>query len=237
VPLAGSILVVVVAPTLFWGAYFYYKDRYKPEPLTKLGLSYLLGLGAAYLAMRLYDLAEVLGAPTDVWEMLTVGRGRFLAYSLGVIGPLEELAKLVPFIVVCARFRAFDEKMDGIVYAAMVSLGFASLENFLYIGVLHGAELYARAVAAPIVHCLFASVWGYAYAWALMSKRSRLLFTTLGFVASALAHGLYDFLATDALWTSLSAGVVLVVWTLAIVVMERLGKRAAEESGTVTPQA
>ena len=52
-----------------------------------------------------------------------------LAYSLLAIGPIEEIAKILPFIFVVLRFPEFDEPIDGIIYASFIGLGYAAVEN------------------------------------------------------------------------------------------------------------
>ena len=108
-----QIFALVIAPTVFWGAYFYYKDRYKPEPISRLLISFARGC--------------------------------------------------------------------------------------------------------------FSAVWGVLYAVAKTSK-TRVGLTLAGFLASAFLHGLFDYIATDAVWTSASAGVVLALWIAGIVLIKRFRK-------------
>ena len=59
--------------------------------------------------------------------------------------------------------KHFDEEVDGIIYAAFVGLGFALNENIYYLTMLEGGQAVARSLISPIIHALFASVWGYTY--------------------------------------------------------------------------
>ena len=221
-----AVLLAIVLPALLWVGYLYYKDRLHPEPLLKLGISYVLGFGSAGLCWLLFDLIDAQGWFRDPMWLIEHDRQGFLVYALVVIGPLEELTKLLPFLLICTRFKAFDEVIDGIIYASMVALGFASLENILYMQFVPVDELMARAVSSPLVHMVFATTWGLAYAWARFSGRSTLLWTTLGLIVSALAHGLYDWLATDADIVIASAGVIMVVWVWRLWVLSRLHRKA-----------
>ena len=222
------VVAVIVAPALFWTAYFYYKDRFQPEPLLKFGSAYLLGLAAAWGCLKLYDLLPLAGSGLDP-EALPLGGDRmsFLLVNLGVIGPLEEFAKFVPFFLVTLRFREFDEKTDGIIYAAAVALGFASFENLGYLAGLQGFELFGRAVASPLTHAVFASVWGYLVGCACLKKKSLILPALAGILLAGLCHGLFNFLTTSARWRFLGALLILGIWLWAIVKLE--GQKIREQ--------
>ncbi len=216
---------VVIGPVIFWTAYFCYKDRIQPEPPSRLALAYLLGLGSAFVAQGAYFLVDSTGVFDDPTEMMFSDRVGFLAYAFLVIGPVEEASKLVLFLLVCARLRDFDEKIDGMVYASMIALGFASIENIYLIEMLEGWQLYVRAIAAPVVHASFASIWGLVYAAARINQKNTILRTGLGFTAAAALHGLYDYLATWPAMAFSSAGVVLILWVAGIYVMGRFERK------------
>jgi RsiW-degrading membrane proteinase PrsW (M82 family) len=144
----------IIAPALFWIGYFYYKDRFQPEPLHYIGLTYIFGFAAAYLCYKSYGLLPLLGLPVDPSLIMENNRTLFLVYSLGPVGVLEELFKFLPFLVVL-RFKVFDEKIDGIIYASVIALGFASFENLHYLVYLDGFELIGRAIASPLTHTIF----------------------------------------------------------------------------------
>ena len=153
------VLSAIIAPALFWTGYFYYKDRFQPEPLLKFGASYILGFAAAFGCLKLYDLLALAGVPSAYGaQLLPAGREMHLAASLFITGPLEELCKFLPFFLVILRYREFDEKTDGIIYASAVALGFASFENLGYLGSIHGFALFGRALASPLTHAVFASL-------------------------------------------------------------------------------
>lgn len=153
-----------------------------------------------------------------------VSKPRARLYALTVIGLLEELVKFVPFWLVGMRLRAFDEPIDGIIYASFVALGFATAENFSYSSSMDGWPAIAPAVATPIVHCLFASVWGYTCSRARMSGKPLLRAAFVGLVIAAAAHGLYDFAAIlggDGV-ALLPLFIVLVIWMWRMVLIKRL---------------
>jgi RsiW-degrading membrane proteinase PrsW (M82 family) len=225
------VVAVIIAPALLWLIYHVWKDRFRPEPVRFLLLAYVLGIGSGWFGLKAYEWAARLGAPADPHGLADTDLIGFLAYALLVIGPLEEIAKFVPFALVCMRLRAFDETMDGIVYASAVALGFASFENFFYMRFLEGVDLYARAVASPLTHAMFASIWGYACARARLRGGSFVLAAVLGLSVAALAHGLYDFLLLAAPpWVRpIPALIVLGIWIWRMRLVRRLQRQQITE--------
>jgi RsiW-degrading membrane proteinase PrsW (M82 family) len=208
------IVAVILAPALLWLVYHVWKDRQRPEPVRFLLVAYVLGIGAGWLGLHVYEWIGRLGLTADPQGLAEQSPLQFLVYALLVVGPLEEAAKFLPFALVCLRLRAFDEEIDGVVYASAVALGFASFENFVYMRFLEGVELFARAVASPITHALFASIWGYASARAKLRGTSVARAALLALVVAALAHGLYDFLLLAAKpWVRpVPALIILAIW-------------------------
>jgi len=100
---------------------------------------------------------------------------------------------MIPFLVVILRFREFDEPIDGIIYASFIALGFAAVENKYHLEFHEGMEAYARGFAGPVLHIVFASIWGYyiGRAWLFKTKRVLTILAALAFTATV--HGIYDF--------------------------------------------
>jgi len=81
----------IIAPAIFWLAYFYYKDRRQPEPLINLLAAFLLGFIFGFLCFLTYRQLPLVGLPAGFNQVVARGNGRGIAlYSLGVVGPLEE---------------------------------------------------------------------------------------------------------------------------------------------------
>jgi RsiW-degrading membrane proteinase PrsW (M82 family) len=224
---AAMVAAAIIAPALFWMGYHYYKDRRRPEPVPLLGLAYLLGLGSGFLGLEAYSLAERLGAPSNPYLLAETDKLGFFVYSVLVIGLLEEAAKFLVFWIVCVRLRSFDERIDGIVYASAVALGFASYENLLYLQLVDGVELVARSVASPLTHAMFSSIWGWAVARDLERSGPALRSGLIGLAVAAIAHGVYDFLilATHPFVRPLPALIVLGIWIWRMRLTGRLDRR------------
>lgn len=222
------ILSGIVAPAIFWIGYFYYKDRFQPEPLVKVGLSYLMGFGAAFVCFKVFALLPYIGLPADPSALMESDPRGFFCYCVGIVGLVEELFKFLPFLLVLKFFKDFDEEIDGIIYASMLALGFASFENLHYLVLLEGFELFGRAAATPLTHTIFASIWGYTTGVAFLRKKSLVKAAGLGLAVAAVCHGVFDFLNLSAAYRVISAVLILCIWIWQIRLIERIQKR---ESG------
>ena len=218
------VLSGIIAPAVFWSGYFYYKDRFRPEPFHNLGITYIFGLATAFACIQFFRLLPLIGIPEDPSVIMDTNRLQFFFYSLGVIGLVEEFFKMLPFLLIIYKFRAFDEKIDGIIYASTIALGFASYENFRYLAYLDGFELFGRAFASPLTHTIFASIWGYTIGNARISNKSILKATLIGVTLAALVHGLFDFFTTSPILRLASSVTILIIWIWRIRILERLGR-------------
>jgi RsiW-degrading membrane proteinase PrsW (M82 family) len=215
----------VVAPTLFWILYFYYKDRYQPEPVLHMGFAYILGFASAWLCFKSYGLLPYVGLPEDASIIMDNNRLEFLIYSLGVVGPLEEFLKFLPYLIVIFYFKPFDEKKDGIIYASVIALGFASYENLHYLVYLEGFELFGRAIASPLTHGIFSSIWGYMVGAAKLTDRSILKAALIGLAVAAVFHGLFNFFTTSMTHRIGAAVVILGIWIWRLRKIDKLDKK------------
>lgn len=207
-------LLPIVLPIVFWALYHYWHDRHLPEPAGHLLLALALGAGAFYLGLMMYVALGYIGLRFDAFLLAENSLAGLFAYAVLVIGPIEELAKLLPFLLVVIRFREFDEPIDGIIYASFIGLGFGAVENFYQLRYLDGVAAWARGFAGPMLHIVFASIWGYYIGRNVLCGKPLLHVMVAAFAVSALVHGLYDFvvlgLAPRAL--PVSAAIIVAAW-------------------------
>jgi protease PrsW len=222
------IVVPILLPVLFWTAYHYYKDRHQPEPILNLVFCLLLGVAASYLGKFMYVALETINLRLDPYELAATNLWQLLAYAVFIIGGIEETAKLVPFLIFAIRFKAFDENLDGIIYASFIALGYAAMENLHYLQFLTPNEAVYRGFAGPMVHILFASIWGYHIGIARLAGKPLLLVSFLAVTIAAILHGFYDFIviALPVSALPLSAGLILAVWIWRMVAIRRLHRLA-----------
>ena len=226
--LQGLLTLPVLVPVLFWSAYHYHKDRHLPEPALNLLACFVLGIGSSLAAKQMYAALTPFGLRYDALALADANPLGLLAYCLLAIGPIEELAKLLPFVVVVLRFKAFDEPLDGIIYASFIALGYAAAENVYYLQYLSPIEAAARGFASPVVHIVFASIWGHWIGSARLRGRSVALHGLAGFALAATAHGIYDFIvllrAENALLAA--AGMIVIIWLWRLRLMNSLHREA-----------
>jgi RsiW-degrading membrane proteinase PrsW (M82 family) len=187
-------VVVSVVPGILWLWIFYQTDLYEPEP-KRLVLA-TFGVGAAAV-IPAWLVEKTVGW---YWPALDLGHADHLVPLIAgcflVIGPIEELCKFLVVRIGIFRNQEFDEPLDGIIYAAAAALGFASLENILYVvdfghgGRIKWQLLALRSMLALPGHVIFASTWGYA----LGRRRFEADFPVWPMVlGAAWLHAAYDF--------------------------------------------
>ena len=203
-----SVLHYVVlgfAPGLFWLWYFRRKDDLEPEPRHLLILAFLVGGASAFLALALRPSLEALLPVTTQWYGVVID-------AYGVTALFEELIKLTAFVAVAYVHPQLDEPLDGIIYGVAVALGFASIENVIYLEATGNVAVVAqRAFTAVLAHVSFTGSIGYFFGAAKFSRglRKPMLMVT-GLVGAVILHGTYDyFLFTGGKNALLSLAVVL----------------------------
>ena len=134
-------LLPVILPVLFWAGYHYHKDRHLPEPVSHLALAFLLGVGSFYLGMYMYRALDFVNLRYDAYLLAETSLPGLFAYAILVIGVIEELAKMIPFLLVVIHFKEFDEPIDGIIYGSFIALGFAAVENIQYLHFVTGLQI------------------------------------------------------------------------------------------------
>ncbi|MGB9907439.1 MAG: PrsW family intramembrane metalloprotease [Candidatus Saccharicenans sp.] len=220
--LLWKILASIIGPAIFWIGYFYYKDRRQPEPLVNLLEAFLMGFLAGFVCFLAYGALPWLGLPQGFNLVVSKGQARdIFLYSLGIVGPLEELFKFLPFALFILRWRDVDEPADGVVYASSVAIGFASFENLGYLPLMTGLAFFGRAVASPLTHAIFSSIWGYFVARAKVKGQSVFLAAMFSIPLAAIFHGLFNVLTVSNYLRIFSAILVLLLWLLIIYLLER----------------
>ena len=220
-------VVPILIPVVFWAGYHYYKDRHQPEPLINLLICFVMGLLASYLSRYAYFALDYVGLRHDAYELAATNLWQLAAYSVLVIGGIEETAKLLPFLLVAIRFKDFDERLDGIIYASFIALGYAAMENYHYLQFLTESEAIYRGFASPVVHIVFASVWGYRIGVAKLAGMPLIGVAFVSVTIAAMLHGAYDFvvIALPISALPLSAALILSIWIWRLFLIRRI-KRA-----------
>jgi RsiW-degrading membrane proteinase PrsW (M82 family) len=187
-------------PLLVAGVLFV--DRLEPEPRANLAFAFLWGAGIAALFAALINTA---GLEYITQPALGATTGEYISATVGAPFVEETLKGLVLVGLVWRRRQEFDGPTDGIIYAAMVGLGFAMMENIgYYINALvspvqGGASLLGytfvlRGVVSPLLHPIFTSMTGIGAAYAASHRRAAWA-VPVGWLGAMLLHGLWNSLS------------------------------------------
>ena len=182
------LLALALAPGAAIGLYIYFKDKYEREPIGLVVMSFFMGVVSTVITL-------LISWPVN-WIIpvneKSVSEQALHAFILGAF--IEEFSKFIFVRWVLYPNKNFNEPFDGIVYAVSVSLGFAGLENILYVmnsdaGVATGIVRMFTAVPA---HATFAVLMGYFMGIAKCEK-GKSYDVWYGLAAATLFHGAYDY--------------------------------------------
>jgi len=187
-----GLLVIAVAPAVALFFFFYMRDRYRREPVGVMLVTFALGAASLVpAAMTSLSLQRLTGWRSSTPDLLHAFLGAML-----IVGFVEEGAKFLVVRFYSYHRPEFDEPYDGIMYSVMAALGFATLENVIYI-VSNGAGTgMLRALLAMPSHAFDGVVMGYFLGEAKFARDDRTSnwLSGLGFGLAVIAHGLYDFI-------------------------------------------
>jgi len=223
-----SLFWMAVAPVLVIIIYVYIHDRYDKEPPALMIGSFLLGAVLSVIVVfALYFLTGHLTGVTDEYSIWQQFIHAFIGVALA-----EEFSKYIVVRYYSQPKAAFDEPYDGIIYAVMVSMGFACTENILY--VLEGGSSTAivRAFTAVPAHATFGVLMGYYMGKAKFSK-SRLRLNLTGLFLAVLFHGAYDFFLFINFIPGISIGAFISL--IVGVVLSRKAMKAHQKNSNFKP--
>lgn len=215
--------VIAILPGLLIGFSILWLDRYEKESKVILFLCFLSGIAITWPAMYLESFGVQWGIDPPQSFI-----GLFIL-SFIVVAFTEEFLKTIVLYIFPFQTKGFDHPFDGIVYAMMIGMGFATLENIIYAGQTELGTILLRAFTAVPAHAVFAVVCGYYFGLAKMNPANRWTLMLKGFGLAVLLHGLYDFFILQEYyeWMMLIAIFVLSVGMYVAIVMIKSSKKAA----------
>jgi protease PrsW len=217
------ILVAGAAlPSLVLIIWAYRLDHKRPEPLGLVSKSVLLGFLATLPAIIIEMLVDLPAGllphlPGIVWTS-------FVTAAL-----VEEGLKYLLLKRWLFRLTAFDEILDGIVYAVCLSLGFAFAENLMY-GLGDSKTLFLRAFTAVPLHATATGIMGYWFGRAKRQPGRAEALMRKGYLAAVLVHGLYNFFLFTRTVFAFGALLVLVMAFRHLMVLIRLAQSADDSA-------
>ncbi|WP_299336225.1 PrsW family glutamic-type intramembrane protease [uncultured Psychroserpens sp.] len=183
-----KLLLLAIAPIFIIIFYIYLMDKYDKEPKRLLLASFLLGaVGSIIITLVIYLGFDMILPLKDKFSVPQQFIKAFIVVAL-----TEEFSKYIIVRFFAQPKQAFDEPYDGIMYAVMVSMGFAATENVIY--VLEGGYVtgFLRAFTAVPAHATFGILMGYFMGKAKFSK-NRIQLNLMGLLLAVIFHGFYDF--------------------------------------------
>ncbi len=181
-----ALLVFALVPSLIWLFYFLGKDD-NPEPKKVLFFAFLGG-----------GLATVVTLFIQLWLMdysdffldLTIP-------ALLILSGVEEVLKYWAFFFTAKRTKEVDEPVDFVIYMITIALGFAAVENAIYLFSLETAVemaqvAFLRFLSATLVHALASGVLGIFLFLAFKKSKKRFIF--LGLLVATIIHTIYNIL-------------------------------------------
>ena len=178
---------MALAPVFIILFYIYFRDRYEKEPVKLLVKALLAGCFIVIPVIFIEQFITALKPP-----MAKAGDAAYTAFLVAAF--TEEVFKFLALYLLIWKSPSFNEKFDGIVYAVFISLGFAGVENVMY--VIEGGynTAFIRAVTAVPAHALFGVMMGYYFGIARMYPELRRSSMLKSLWFPILLHGVYDFI-------------------------------------------
>ena len=224
-----TLLLFAVAPVMAIIVYIYFQDKYEKEPVGLLVLSFVFGAIVSIIIVTILYLFT--GHFIPITDEFSVWQQFIQAFV--VVALSEEFSKYVIVKYFAQPKKAFNEPYDGIIYAVMVSMGFACTENIMY--VLEGGYTTAilRAFTAVPAHATFGILMGYFMGKAKFSD-NRLKLNMAGLFLAVLFHGAYDFFLFINFIPGISIG-AFVSLAIAIYLSRKAIKKHQEDSNFKNP--
>ena len=199
-PYIGAFILLSVVPALLLAGYVWRTDVTIHEPLGLLVGTFLLGVLFASFAAVVNSFGQAL-----IGGLPIVGMTLFFFL---VVGPVEETVKWLAVRLYAYRDARFHAVIDGAVYGAMAGLGFATIENTLYIGQQYVSALETGGAGSPIFgaalptafvrsfagpgHVIYSAFAGYYLGLAKFNPENAGPIAVKGILIAAFIHGLYN---------------------------------------------
>jgi len=182
-----NLLVIAVAPVLVVLVYVYVRDKYEKEPIGLLLKAFFAGALTVIPILFVENILQARGADLSGYT--------HMAYNAFVVaGFTEEIFKFFALYLVIWKNKEFNEKFDGIVYAVYVSMGFATVENIMYVAGYGSGTGISRALTAVPGHALFGVAMGYYFGLAKLSPENKSKNFLYALLLPIGLHGMYDFI-------------------------------------------
>ena len=182
-----NLLILSLAPVFIIAGYIYFRDKYEREPIRLLLMALFVG---ALTVIPIFFVESFLSGFSGLFSGLFNA-----AWNAFVVAAFsEELFKYIALYLLIWKSKEFNDKLDGIVYAVFISLGFAAVENVLYVmGNGFGTGI-SRAITAVPAHAIFGITMGFYFGLAKFYEKKRYHLKLKALFYPIILHGIYDFI-------------------------------------------
>lgn len=204
---ALELFGLALAPSAAIILFIYLKDKHEREPLSLLIICFFYGIFSTLITL-------VISLPVNMLFILRANDvvDEFYA-AFFKVALVEEFSKFLFVRFILFRNKNFNEPFDGIVYAVMVSMGFATLENVLYVFEFGYETAILRMFTAVPAHATFGVLMGYFLGKAKFTHRKKMLYSFVALLAATIFHGAYDYFWFIAnvkdMWAGIWLGAIL----------------------------
>lgn len=182
-----SLLALALAPGAAISLYIYLKDKHEREPLHLLLISFFYGALSTLITLAI-SLPIGMFLLTKEDDVISQFYNAFFKVAF-----IEEFSKFLFVRFILYNNKNFNEPFDGIVYAVMVSMGFATLENVIYVFDQGFATGVLRMFTAVPAHASFGILMGFFLGKAKFTHRQGLYFGLMALLIPTILHGSYDY--------------------------------------------
>jgi RsiW-degrading membrane proteinase PrsW (M82 family)/ribosomal protein S18 acetylase RimI-like enzyme len=179
-----DLVALAIAPGIAICLFIFHRDAYNREPKRNLFAAFLLGAATVFPAAGIET-------GLNIYLDNTIKSTAISAFL--VVALTEELGKFIVLRFYAYPKKSFDEPLDGIVYGIMIGMGFATLENILYVQKFGMQTAFLRMFLAVPAHATFGVLMGYHAGNAKFDAANSTKFLLTGLLWAVLFHGLYDF--------------------------------------------
>ena len=177
-----------IIPALLWLWFWLHENKEKPEPRGLLAMCFIIGMASVFLVVPIekFIQANVSSSPLQIVGWATV----------------EEIMKYLVVVLVFYRTNLIKEPIDWPIYLITAALGFAALENFLFIikplsldqatvGLL---TTQLRFLGATLLHAVSSGIVGISLGLSFFLKGyGRKLYIMIGFIFAIALHSSFNF--------------------------------------------
>lgn len=208
------LITLGVLPCVIWLFYFIKEDKH-PEPNRTIIKVFILGMIAAYLTLPIQIgfkelFSSFLSESTFLYRII---------YVFIIVAFVEEIMKFLIVKYKALNDPEFDEPVDVMIYMITAALGFAAVENILYLKDLStvGDIIFLtslRFVGAILLHALCSAAFGYFIALSFFKKQNKLKLFFTGLLSATILHGLFN----SFIMIKKGEGIIGLIFTLILLV-------------------